>query len=648
MLPAVRVARAREAVERLLGIRPESPPEPLTLVRVTVANTGRDLLSGDLVAAIRPYGPNGQRRWVEAIEADGGALSIGKRLALVAQREPAGVVAGSASGADIYAALRDRPATPRVATTEPTGTGTVALRFPMSLAPGASDSVVLVLPMSSVSDQSARRLRWLRAVDFDGEAERSRASWQAAVRHVEVRVPDERYSNAFYASLAYLVAQSHDGNIRSGPFAHNAMWYRDAAYVLTALQKGGIDGPTRLAIPRLLAGQMPSGELPAALDPTGRSRFHERHEWDAQGQLAYLVAETYRLSGDRGLAEYAYQSVARAMRFAVAMSESTRTPANAGTPYYGLMPPGDSAEDLGPREWHHYWDSFWTIGGLREAAFLARELGHAEDSAWFDREADELRSLVDESIALVQRQSGIDYVPNAPEDVRSSAMARGTTPAVWPLGVYPSSDGRIRASFSRYDELWVRPHANAYLHNSGNYWVYGGLGLAHAQMILGEAGRAAEMAQWAIDNQTAPGTFAWAEAVRPDTKRFAGGDMPHSWAAAEWVLYLRDALLREDGDRLVLADAVPAPWMQDGRRVEIHGAPTRLGTAGYALESRQSDGYWDLSIDAETSAPGGYILRGPFPSAPVRVNVDGRDATPDGKSAVSIPAGARMVRVYFR
>ena len=156
------------------------------------------------------------------------------------------------------------------------------------------------------------------------------------------------------------------------------------------------------------------------------------------------------------------------------------------------------------------------------------------------------------------------------------------------------------------------------MHNSGNYWIYGGLGLAHAQMLLGEAGRAAEMAQWVIDHQTAPGTFAWAEAVRPDNLRFAGGDMPHSWAAAEFVLYLRDALVREDGDRLVLADAVPAPWMQDGQRVEIHGAPTHFGAAGYTLVSHQREGYWDLTIDEGTAAPGGYVLRGPFPSAPVR------------------------------
>ena len=105
------------------------------------------------------------------------------------------------------------------------------------------------------------------------------------------------------------------------------------------------------------------------------------------------------------------------------------------------MPPGDSAEDLGPREWHHYWDDFWTIGGLREAAFLARELGRADDAAWFERAR--RRSCARSSTRASRSFSSstiIDHIPNGPEDPTVVVDgARAPRPAVWPLRLYPAT-----------------------------------------------------------------------------------------------------------------------------------------------------------------------------------------------------------------
>ena len=80
----------------------------------------------------------------------------------------------------------------------------------------------------------------------------------------------------------------------------------------------------------------------------------------------------------------------------------------------------------------------------------------------------------------------------------------------------------------------------------------------------------------------------------------------------------------------------------------MHGAPTYFGPSGYALISHQDSGYWELLLDAGNAPPEGYVLRGPFPAAPTRLDVDGRALAPDGKSAVSIPAGARKVLIYFK
>ena len=38
------------------------------------------------------------------------------------------------------------------------------------------------------------------------------------------------------------------------------------------------------------------------------------------------------------------------------------------------------------------------------------------------------------------------------------------------------------------------------------------------------------------------------------------GDGQHAWAAAEWVMMLRNMFVREEGDALILGSGIPAHW----------------------------------------------------------------------------------------
>jgi hypothetical protein len=101
----------------------------------------------------------------------------------------------------------------------------------------------------------------------------------------------------------------------------------------------------------------------------------------------------------------------------------------SGESFDGLLSPSKSAEDLGPSDQHYYWDNFWAVVGLEEAAYAAREPGNTEDAAWMEGEAEALRESIVESVEAVMGP-GAAYVPGAVEEVESSAMARGTVPAL--------------------------------------------------------------------------------------------------------------------------------------------------------------------------------------------------------------------------
>ena len=56
------------------------------------------------------------------------------------------------------------------------------------------------------------------------------------------------------------------------------------------------------------------------------------------------------------------------------------------------------------------------------------------------------------------------------------------------------------------------------------------------------------------------------------------GDGQHVWAAAEWVLLMRNMFVREEGkDTLVLCSGIPAEWVKKGEKIFFGPAHTDFG-----------------------------------------------------------------------
>ncbi|MCP4426740.1 MAG: hypothetical protein GY803_19790, partial [Chloroflexi bacterium] len=281
-------------------------------------------------------------------------------------------------------------------------------------------------------------------------------------------------------------------------------------------------------LPSLTAHQREDGYVPAVIDADGP---WDKEEWDAQGQLIFLIAELYRYEREKTQLEIWYPNARRAAEFLVALRQRT---AAAPPTSRDILPPSESAEDLGPGDQHHYWDDFWGVIGLENGAYLARELGHAEDAAWMQAESDALRASLRSSIEAVMGPDAA-YIPNGPEDTTSSAMARGSANSLYPEEVFSRDDPLIIRSFDEYYARWMAPQGGGYQHIHGHWWPYGGMGLARDYVRLGRHDILHQILGWSLTHQTLPGTFAWAEQVDPGTGGFSGGDMPHAWAAASYI-----------------------------------------------------------------------------------------------------------------
>ena len=64
------------------------------------------------------------------------------------------------------------------------------------------------------------------------------------------------------------------------------------------------------------------------------------------------------------------------------------------------------------------------------------------------------------------------------------------------------------------------------------------------------------------------------------------GDGQHVWAASEWIMMIRNCLLREEGEELLVCPGVPDTWLSRGTPLTFGPAPTALGEVELREEKR--------------------------------------------------------------
>jgi hypothetical protein len=104
-----------------------------------------------------------------------------------------------------------------------------------------------------------------------------------------------------------------------------------------------------------------------------------------------------------------------------------------------------------------------------------------------------------------------------------------------------------------------------------------------AQVLLRAGDRRALDVMDAIAHLATP-TGQWPEAIHPATLGGCMGDGQHVWAAAEWLLMVRNSFVREEGDRtLILCSGLPTAWFHAPGTVTFGPAPTEHGTISLSL-----------------------------------------------------------------
>lgn len=504
------------------------------------------------------------------------------------------------------------------------------------LQPG-QNSFEFALPASAGRDLPATR------IDLAARLEATLAAWSQRQQAAQIIVPDKAVQAALDASLGYLLLASDPNGPHPGPLAHDAIWTRDAAYMGQALLMRGFPDNARNYVNSVFAGQDPSGRVPPI---QGENIPWDNNEWDAQGQAIFLAMQIHSYTGNDDFLNDVYPNIARAADYIIELRRQT---AGDPPPTRGLLPISLSAEDLADGEQHYYWDNYWAVVGLLQAAKAADHLGTRDGDRW-RAEATALRAAIDASLEATMGNP-VPYVPASVESRDNSGMARGTTPALHPYPIVAPDDALMNRAFQYYADRFVTPYGGGYLHREGQFWTYGGVDLANVYLRLNRGDLVHQILGWTLAHETLPGTLAWAEQVDPVNYTFSGGDMPHAWMASSLTILIRNMLVLEYGrgpedDALTLFQTAPSWWFEDGREVILRELPTLYGPLDLATSGdlRNTDGRWVGSFTLSlrgASPPGGY--RWALPFLPAGLSGDAGARVEDGVLLIPNPGDVTLL-----
>ncbi len=339
-----------------------------------------------------------------------------------------------------------------------------------------------------------------------------------------------------------------------GPYIYRRFWFRDAAFIFHALLCAGLKGRVRRALDCFRVRQTFDGYF-----------LSQEGEWDSNGEALWIMRQYCEMTGTATPVEWK-ESIRKAARWICKKRLSGRT----DVPHSGLLPSGFSAEHLGPNDFY-YWDDFWAVAGLQAAAFLSK--ADKREAVNYEFEANELSQSIDRSLEKVAQRLGRPAIPASPYR-RLDTGAIGSVVAGYPLRVVEKDDIRL---LDTVDFLMKNCLVQGgFFHDMTHSGINPYLTLHLAQVLL-RAGDPRYFELMTAVARLASPTGQWPESVHPRTGGGCMGDGQHVWAAAEWVLMIRNCFVREENDGLVFCSGIPKIWLEQQKTMSFGPAPTSFG-----------------------------------------------------------------------
>ncbi|MGH9585593.1 MAG: hypothetical protein ACRD3F_01475 [Acidobacteriaceae bacterium] len=439
-------------------------------------------------------------------------------------------------------------------------------------------------------------------------------NWRAFGDVVDWAVPGDK--GDFLVACARNIQQARemkDGMLvfEVGPTVYRGMWIVDGNFLLEAARYLGYDEDADKGLLSEWTHQVASGQIIAS---AGKEHYKDT------AIAMFTLVRACELKQDWGMLRQLAPKVGHAIEFLIALREEARK-GNSPNGKYGILPPGFADGGIGGIH-YEFTNTLWALAGLRAVARANESLKIADLSRAAGFYA-EMKAALDNAARdeMVADPRGFRYLPmlmredpamheDAWDRPRPQSAQWALSQTIFPGEVFPTDDPIVRGHVALMQACTQEdvPAETGWLHHGG-LWTYNAAFVAEVYLWAG-------LRDWAHRTFTgylnhASPLHAWRE-EQPLQASLLGmlwGDMPHNWASAECVRYLRHALVLEDGQKLRLLDGFAAEDARARKAFALTETPTRFGPISLEVEPVGARAWKVHFRRGEGSAPEAVELR---------------------------------------
>ncbi len=456
--------------------------------------------------------------------------------------------------------------------------------YPVTLEPFEETSVNFSIALGTEQELKNTPVKTGWRVSYAKRLQHHIETWQRErSKGAVVEIPDQHVKQLLSVNTLFLL-QLHDRELISpGPYLYHRFWFRDAVPMTYALERLGFHTHAHELIDSFHKRQTSDGFFKA---PDG--------EWDSNGAVLWFFNKHYALYPKTSWLEHLFPIVKKAVNWIIQKRAQSRT---HGTTHAGLMPPSISAEHFGTVD-QYYWDSFWSLAGLRAAINIAKILHKQPELFSWEEEALSFSKDIRTSLQHVAERLQQPLIPASPSR-NFDETAIGFVAGIYPLQITDIFPQAFSNSLNTFVQRYVTPHGYYHPIIHSGYNAYLTLHLAHAYLIMNNTEKAWDIANTILQHCRSP--YSFPEAIHPRTHGGSMGDGHHGWAAAEIVLFLLDCMVYEEENSLKLFQHKPSIFIQWGSETRIEHFPTSFGTL-FLRFSYQSPQKAFCEINLQTSS----------------------------------------------
>jgi len=245
--------------------------------------------------------------------------------------------------------------------------------------------------------------------------------------------------------------------------------------------------------------------------------------------------------------------------------------------FYGLIP---SAEGEAIGVGYNYYHDYFALLGLKMAIHAVTSLNEEQDVKWMTETCDTLHANLLASVRVAFERVGLGkYIPATPFHPATQFELWGTMAALYPTRFLEPNDPMVSRTLEFVSQNFQEDVYGYF--TAKKIFPYITADFAMCYLLRDDLSMFLRLYDGYVAH--ASSTNGWVEETFLES-RLGTGDMPHGWAAAQYVHMHRNSLVFEDEDALHLCWGARDEWFSNG--IAVKRAPTRFGTIDFELHRK--------------------------------------------------------------